>query len=149
MKPVVLLVDDEPALLDAIRVSLRHEPFEILTATSGETALEILASTAIDVVVSDEQIVGRDLDVGLRDSLDAPVYRGTVAKLCRRARAHAGVTGTAPASASPSGGKPISTATCLTSCAKVRCCLRWRPASRCRHSSGRSSMTGGYCSTAA
>ena len=70
MKPVVLLVDDEPAVLDAIRVSLRHEPFEILTATSGETALEILASTTIDVVVSDEQM--------------APMSGSQFLRLCRQ-----------------------------------------------------------------
>lgn len=55
MNATVLLVDDEPHVLDALRAMLRRR-FDVLTAESGEQALTILASTAVDVVVSDEQM---------------------------------------------------------------------------------------------
>ncbi|MDB6082542.1 MAG: response regulator [Gammaproteobacteria bacterium] len=55
---VILLVDDEPEVTEALKRSLRREPFEFLTATSGKAALEILAAHHVDVVVSDEQMPG-------------------------------------------------------------------------------------------
>ncbi|MBI4820780.1 MAG: response regulator [Deltaproteobacteria bacterium] len=55
---MVLLVDDETRILDALRRSLIDEPFEILTANNAETALQILASQKIDIVVSDERMPG-------------------------------------------------------------------------------------------
>jgi DNA-binding NtrC family response regulator len=55
---VILLVDDEPNVTEAMKRSLRREPFEFLTATSGKAALDILAARHIDVVVSDEQMPG-------------------------------------------------------------------------------------------
>lgn len=54
-KPVVLLVDDEPNILNSLRRALRREQYEIWTATSGPEALAALnaASTDVSVVVSD------------------------------------------------------------------------------------------------
>jgi CheY-like chemotaxis protein len=56
--PRVLLVDDEPGILTSFRRVLRHEPYEIALAPSGEVALEILASQKIDVIVSDQRMPG-------------------------------------------------------------------------------------------
>ncbi len=50
----VLFVDDEPDLTESIRCALRKKPYEILTANSVREALNILGSTEVDVVVSDE-----------------------------------------------------------------------------------------------
>ena len=62
MKPSInatlLLVDDEPNVTDALKRALRREPYEILTATSGPAALELLARQHVDVVISDEQMPG-------------------------------------------------------------------------------------------
>jgi two-component system, probable response regulator PhcQ len=62
MKPsinaTVLLVDDEPNVTDALKRALRREPYEILTATSGPAALELLERHHVDVVISDEQMPG-------------------------------------------------------------------------------------------
>src|SRR5581483_262420 len=55
---VVLFVDDEPALLEGLKVNLRKEPYEILTCTSGAAALETLGKQAVDVIVSDERMPG-------------------------------------------------------------------------------------------
>ncbi|WP_333997464.1 HD domain-containing phosphohydrolase [Burkholderia gladioli] len=51
--PVVLLVDDEPSILSALRRLLRTPRYEVLTAESGAAALELLASTEVDLIISD------------------------------------------------------------------------------------------------
>lgn len=56
MTPTILLVDDEPHVLDALRTMLRAHPYDILTARSGPEALEVLAGAPVDVVVSDERM---------------------------------------------------------------------------------------------
>ncbi|HET6164072.1 MAG TPA: response regulator [Planctomycetota bacterium] len=58
MKESVLFVDDDPQLLDALRDSLRREPYEVVTAGSAAEGLAILESRPIDVVVSDERMPG-------------------------------------------------------------------------------------------
>ena len=55
-KPVILLVDDEKAILDGHRLALRREPYTVLTAASPVEALKILATRRVDVVVSDERM---------------------------------------------------------------------------------------------
>jgi two-component system, probable response regulator PhcQ len=57
-RPRVLFVDDERMVLDALRDSLRRFPFDIQSADSADRGFEILASTDIDVVVSDERMPG-------------------------------------------------------------------------------------------
>ena len=56
--PRLLLVDDEPEVLAALRVGLRRYGFEIMTAISGEEALQLVDDHGFDVVVSDEQMPG-------------------------------------------------------------------------------------------
>ena len=58
MSYTVLLVDDEPNVLDGLQRALRKEPYLILTATSAEMALEILRTRAVDLVVSDYEMPG-------------------------------------------------------------------------------------------
>jgi two-component system probable response regulator PhcQ len=55
---VILLVDDEPQVTEALKRALRREPYEFLTAISGVEGLQILDSRHVDVVVSDEQMPG-------------------------------------------------------------------------------------------
>lgn len=52
-EPVILLVDDEPAILSSLRRLLRATKYKVLTAEGGEAALEILASNAVDLIISD------------------------------------------------------------------------------------------------
>ena len=54
----ILLVDDEINVTEALKRSFRREPYTFVTATSGEAALQVLASRHVDVVVSDEQMPG-------------------------------------------------------------------------------------------
>lgn len=58
MKNVVLLVDDEQNVLAALKRALVDEPYELLTAGSGEEGLAALARDEIKVVVSDERMPG-------------------------------------------------------------------------------------------
>lgn len=58
MKCQVLLVDDEPQVTRSLRLGLRNEPYEVATASSGHEALALLAGRPVDVVVSDERMVG-------------------------------------------------------------------------------------------
>jgi DNA-binding NtrC family response regulator len=58
MTAVVLIVDDDPLLLDSIRRTLRHEPYTVLTSQSCEDALGIIDSTPVDVIISDQEMPG-------------------------------------------------------------------------------------------
>lgn len=54
----LLFVDDDPALLDAIKRNFRKEPYSLFTALTAEEALEVLKREEMDVVVSDENMPG-------------------------------------------------------------------------------------------
>jgi DNA-binding NtrC family response regulator len=56
--PTVLFVDDEVAILEILRRSLLNESYVVITADSAAKALDILANTLVDVVVSDERMPG-------------------------------------------------------------------------------------------
>lgn len=52
----ILLVDDEENILAAMRRVLRREGYRILTANGGSEGLELLATTPVDVIVSDQRM---------------------------------------------------------------------------------------------
>lgn len=53
----VLLVDDEPNILQALQRLLRRETFRIVTATSGEAALTLLSQlTNVALILSDQRM---------------------------------------------------------------------------------------------
>lgn len=53
MKNQILAVDDEPLYLRLLKVNLEPEGFEVLTATNGEQAVEIVASKKPQLVILD------------------------------------------------------------------------------------------------
>ena len=55
----LLILDDEPRILSALRRSLRREPYEVFTAETAAEALRILETEPIDVVVSDHKMPGQ------------------------------------------------------------------------------------------
>ncbi|MGX0888361.1 response regulator RpfG family c-di-GMP phosphodiesterase [Pseudomonas sp. ADAK2 TE3594] len=59
-KPKLLLVDDEESILNSLRRLLRGQPYEVLLATSGAQALEIMARQPIDLVMSDARMPNMD-----------------------------------------------------------------------------------------
>ena len=56
--PLVLLVDDEPRILSALRRSLRREPYEIIGAETWAEALRLVEEHPVDVVLSDHKMPG-------------------------------------------------------------------------------------------
>jgi two-component system KDP operon response regulator KdpE len=56
----VIAVDDEPAILRAIRTSLVARGYEVATASNGETALDELSRGTFDLVVLDLGLPGID-----------------------------------------------------------------------------------------
>ena len=54
----ILFVDDESAITRPLKLALRKQPWEIVTADSGEEALERVSESPFDVVVSDERMPG-------------------------------------------------------------------------------------------
>lgn len=54
----LLFVDDEHQVTDALMRMMRLQPFKLLGASSAASALEILKTQHVDVVVSDEQMPG-------------------------------------------------------------------------------------------
>ncbi|HEX9109407.1 MAG TPA: response regulator, partial [Longimicrobiales bacterium] len=56
--PKVLIIDDERSILDALRILLRGEGFEVAVADSGRDALTRLPELAPDVVLTDIRMPG-------------------------------------------------------------------------------------------
>jgi two-component system KDP operon response regulator KdpE len=56
----VLAVDDEPQILRALRASLAARGHDVTTAPNGETALDVLATSDVDLVVLDLGLPGID-----------------------------------------------------------------------------------------
>ena len=54
----LLLVDDEPNTLQALRRMFRHEPYELLLASGGEEGLAILSHHEVGVIISDYRMPG-------------------------------------------------------------------------------------------
>jgi two-component system KDP operon response regulator KdpE len=63
----VLVVDDEPQLLRALRINLTARKYDVVTAVDGTSALALAARTLPDLVV---------LDLGLPDLDGAEVIKG-------------------------------------------------------------------------
>jgi diguanylate cyclase (GGDEF)-like protein len=52
-RPRVLIVDDDPDILDVLEITLSEENYEILKAPEGEEALRIIKSKPLDLVLLD------------------------------------------------------------------------------------------------
>ena len=72
----VLVIDDEPQIVRALRINLRVRHYEVHTAGSGSEALEIAAKHPPDLVILDlglPDLDGVDVIHGLRGWTDAPI----------------------------------------------------------------------------
>ncbi len=56
----ILLVDDEPSILSALRRLFRAHGYRILTAEGGVAALEVAATESVDLVISDMRMPQMD-----------------------------------------------------------------------------------------
>jgi len=75
--PRVLVVDDEPAISDFIRLGLSREGFEVETAGDGRAALTVVDRFAPDVVVLDVMMPRMD-GISLTKELAGDPRRGLV-----------------------------------------------------------------------
>jgi two-component system, OmpR family, response regulator len=75
--PRVLVVDDEPAIVDAVATSLRYEGFEVDVAVTGREALTLAQENPPDLVILDVMLPGLDgLEVTRRlraDGVNVPI----------------------------------------------------------------------------
>ncbi len=72
----VLIVDDEPQMLRALRVTLGARKFDVVTAENGAQALERASSLPPDVVILDlglPDMDGVEVIAGLRGWMRAPI----------------------------------------------------------------------------
>lgn len=72
----VLVVDDEPQIVRALRINLSARGYEVLTAPDGTTALRRAADGKPDVVVLDlglPDMDGTDVIAGLRGWTSLPI----------------------------------------------------------------------------
>jgi two-component system KDP operon response regulator KdpE len=72
----VLVVDDEPQILRALRINLRVRQYEVDTAGTGAQALETAARHPPDLVILDlglPDLDGAEVIAGLRGWTDAPI----------------------------------------------------------------------------
>jgi two-component system KDP operon response regulator KdpE len=77
----VLVVDDDPHILRAVRTGLQARDYEVATAANGETALDYLATERVDLVLLDLSLPGIDgheVIRRLRGFSDVPVLVLTV-----------------------------------------------------------------------
>ena len=86
MKPRILVIDDEAAIRDAMRMILEYEGYEVLTAATGEEALAVVEREAPDLLFLDIKMPGMDgLEVlrrltHLTDQTPVIVISGNVAE---------------------------------------------------------------------
>ncbi|ORW24123.1 two-component system response regulator [Mycolicibacter nonchromogenicus] len=76
MRTRVLVVDDEPQILRALKINLSVRGYEVVTAATGSGALRAAAEQRPDVVILDlglPDISGIEVIAGLRGWLTAPV----------------------------------------------------------------------------
>ena len=57
-KRTLLLVDDEPNIVSALKRLFRRDGHEILTANSGDEGLQVLAKHSVDIIISDQRMPG-------------------------------------------------------------------------------------------
>ncbi|HAQ61973.1 TPA: two-component system response regulator [Candidatus Delongbacteria bacterium] len=60
IKPVILVVDDQPQNIELILAHLVNENYEIITASNGEEALKLLSENVIDLILLDVMMPDMD-----------------------------------------------------------------------------------------
>ncbi len=72
----VLLIEDEPNIIEAIRFLLTRDGWEVGTHSNGADAVEVIQAAAPDLVILDLMLPGKSgMDI-LRDLRDIPELAG-------------------------------------------------------------------------
>jgi len=75
-RPSILVVDDDPGVLDVVAFTLRREGFDVDEERDGPAALEAARSRGYDIVILDvmlPQLSGTDVCRALRAESDVPI----------------------------------------------------------------------------
>jgi two-component system, OmpR family, response regulator RegX3 len=75
-RPLVLLVEDEESFIDALRIGLDREGFDVVVATDGAEALDTFESSRPDLVLLDlmlPKLSGIDVCRRLRERSEVPI----------------------------------------------------------------------------
>ncbi len=75
-KPVILVVDDESQILRVMRASLPIRGYDVITAASGEEALDQMGKQAIDLIILDlamPEMSGLDVCRRVREFSTVPI----------------------------------------------------------------------------
>jgi DNA-binding NtrC family response regulator len=56
----VLIVDDQQSILDVLSIMLKREGYDVLTALSGEEALEVVRNDSVDLAIADLKMMPMD-----------------------------------------------------------------------------------------
>ena len=59
-EPIVLIVEDDPALRDALAATVELAGFAVKSASDGTQAMQVLENQPVQLVVSDVQMDGMD-----------------------------------------------------------------------------------------
>ncbi len=76
VRPLVLVVEDEDSFVDALRIGLDREGFDVVTATDGQKALEEFDASRPDLVLLDlmlPKLSGIDVCRALRARSEVPI----------------------------------------------------------------------------
>ena len=76
MSPRILVVDDEPSLVEGLTYALEREQFEVAVATDGRAALNAALTQSIDLVLLDlmlPEISGEEVCREIRNHSDVPI----------------------------------------------------------------------------
>ncbi|MDH5442886.1 MAG: response regulator [Hadesarchaea archaeon] len=82
----IMIVDDEPNICEAVKITLEAEGFKVLTALSGQECLDKLKNESVDLILMDffmPEMNGRELCARIRKDprlVSLPVVFLTVAQ---------------------------------------------------------------------
>lgn len=58
MQPKILIIDDQPEMIEILKELLARESYHVLTAMSAEEGLRLLEKEFVDIIISDERMPG-------------------------------------------------------------------------------------------
>jgi two-component system response regulator RegX3 len=76
VRPMVLVVEDEESFVDALRIGLDREGFDVVVATDGAQALEVFDASRPDLILLDlmlPKLSGIDVCRRLRERSEVPI----------------------------------------------------------------------------
>ena len=76
LKTRILVVDDEPGIVNVLRIKLRLSGFDVITTTSGAEAIELARNREPDIMLVDilmPEVTGMDVIHKVREFSPVPI----------------------------------------------------------------------------